>query len=513
MLRTACGSDGKRIMKSGGIMMKRFLKKAAAVMGVSLAACGSGTASAGGEGSAAAGGESAAAGGTVTEVNVCIPTAYDMPDAGEVETAINEIAESKYGVHLNLTFVSMGNWLQQSNLLLTGDEVDVIAAFMTPLTTYVKNGQLAPLDDYYASAADDFKAIWSEEEIKGTTVDGQIYAIPNLRNFGNRFGLNIDKAIAEEFGIEPYHKWSLEEIDAFLHEVHEKYPDRYALVPQSGDTMVNGWTWDGLGDGKFIGVIPDCGQGTEVQNLFDTDDFQEFIGWTRKWYQDGLIMADALSNTEAGSQLIANQKAVSCFDNYANNELAGAVRTVVIEPWSVANSYSELCYGINANSKNKDAAWTALQMLYTDKDVCVLLNNGIEGKHYTKNDDGTISFPEGKTAADCGYGMADLYWIAPYSGWSNPIDYNGPTFFEDLIQFNKDTMKSKAYGFFFDTSSVVDQYSACSNVMDKYYKALLAGTVDPESTIAQANGELEAAGLQDILTEKQKQLDDFFAQK
>lgn len=123
--------------------MKRFLKKAAAVMtaavmGVSLAACGSGTASAGGEGSAAAGGESAAAGGTVTEVNVCIPTAYDMPDAGEVETAINEIAESKYGVHLNLTFVSMGNWLQQSNLLLTGDEVDVIAAFMTPLTTYVK---------------------------------------------------------------------------------------------------------------------------------------------------------------------------------------------------------------------------------------------------------------------------------------------------------------------------------------------------------------------------------------
>ena len=445
MLRTACGSDGKRIMKSGGIMMKRFLKKAAAVMtaavmGVSLAACGSGTASAGGEGSAAAGGESAAAGGTITEVNVCIPTVYDMPDAEEVETAINEIAEPKYGVHLDITFVSTGNWLQQSNLLLTGDEVDVIAAFMTPLTTYVKNGQLAPLDDYYASAADDFKAIWSEEEIKGTTVDGQIYAIPNLRNFGNRFGLNIDKAIAEEFGIEPYHKWSLEEIDAFLHEVHEKYPDRYALVPQSGDTMVNGWTWDGLGDGKFIGVIPDCGQGTEVQNLFDTDDFQEFIGWTRKWYQDGLIMADALSNTEAGSQLIANQKAVSCFDNYANNELAGAVRTVVIEPWSVANSYSELCYGINANSKNKDAAWTALQMLYTDKEVCVLLNNGIEGKHYTKNDDGTISFPEGKTAADCGYGMADLYWIAPYSGWSNPIDYNGPTFFEDLIQFNKQSV-------------------------------------------------------------------------
>lgn len=47
--------------------------------------------------------------------------------------------------------------------------------------------------------------------------------------------------------------------------------------------------------------------------------------------------------------------------------------------------------------------------------------------------------------------------------------------------------------------------------MDKYYKALLAGTVDVESTIAQANKEFEAAGLNDIIKEKQKQLDAFLA--
>ena len=48
--------------------------------------------------------------------------------------------------------------------------------------------------------------------------------------------------------------------------------------------------------------------------------------------------------------------------------------------------------------------------------------------------------------------------------------------------------------------------------MDKYYKALLSGSVDVESTIEQANAEMEAAGLNDIIAEKQAQLDAFLAQ-
>ena len=103
-----------------------------------------------------------------------------------------------------------------------------------------------------------------------------------------------------------------------------------------------------------------------------------------------------------------------------------------------------------------------------------------------------ISFPEGKTAADVGYGMSDLYWVTPYSGNAYPLDINGSTFFEDLLKFNDETLKSKAFGFAFDITPVTDQYAACANVMQKYYKPLLSGAVDVESTIEQANAELEA---------------------
>ena len=104
--------------------------------------------------------------GDVKEVALHIPVVYDMPDAPMIQDAINQITEEKYGIHMNLTCVSMGNWQQQSNLLFTGDEADVIAVFMTPLSTYVKNGQVTDLTDYYANASDEFKQIWSEEEMK-----------------------------------------------------------------------------------------------------------------------------------------------------------------------------------------------------------------------------------------------------------------------------------------------------------------------------------------------------------
>ncbi len=496
-------------------MLSKFKKLIAAVLCVtmlmSVCACSSGTAASTESGGGTEGGEASAK--SPEKVVLAMPVSYDTPDLEMVQSAINDITIDKYGVEFEIMLIPFGNWTQQSNLLLTGPEVDVVAIFSTPLSSFVKNSQLLPLNEYYKNSSEEFKAVWSEEEVQGTSIGGELYAIPNMRNFGNTFGLNIDAEIAAEFGIADGQKLTMEDVDKFLRSAHEKYPDRYALAPQGSDTVMSQWTWDGLGDEKYIGVLPERGQTTTVQNLFETKDFVDFCNWTRAWYKDGLIMQDVLSNTESWKTMITNKKAISCLDNYGVNAVDGMIRTVIIEPWAVSNSYSALCYAINVNSKVQDSAWKAMEILYTDKEVAVLLNDGIEGTHYVKNDDGTISFPEGKTAADVGYGMADLSWVTPYSALSYPLDVNGPTYFDDLLKFNKDTTtKSKAFGFSFDVTDVVDQYSACINVMDKYYKALMSGTVDVESTIAQANSEFEAAGLGDIITAKQTQLDAFLAQ-
>jgi len=446
-------------------------------------------------------------------LNFTLFSIYDFSDAAAVQEKLNEILAEKYQIQVKLTFINSGSWTQQTNLMLTSDEVDVLTLFKTPLSTYVSNGQLLPLDDYYENASDAFKSVWSEDEINGTRVNGSLYSITNLRNFANTYDVMMSKEIAEEMKIDPAGINSLEALDELLYKVKEAYPDLYAMVPQTGAKMSGGWTWDGLGDQSYIGVLADCGQTDKVENLLATDDFKDYCAYTHKWYQDGLIMADALSNTETGYQLVKNGKAFCYLSNNSNVVPAGITMANVIPAWTESNSYASISYGINAATKHPDESWKLMEAIYTDAEVATLLIDGIEGIHYVLNEDGTISYTEGYDVSTIPYGGADQYWSFPNAALSLPLQANGADFFEELTAFNQNSSISIASGFSFDSTSVTDEYSACINVMDKYYNALMCGTIDPETSIPMAISELEDAGISKIIEAKQEQLNAFLAGK
>lgn len=67
-------------------------------------------------------------------------------------------------------------------------------------------------------------------------------------------------------------------------------------------------------------------------------------------------------------------------------------------------------------------------------------------------------------------------------------------------------------GFSWDSSSVQNQVTAVNNVISQYNAALRWGAMDP-SNIDQFNADLEAAGINEIVAEKQRQLDEFLATK
>ncbi|MDY3918917.1 MAG: ABC transporter substrate-binding protein [Candidatus Limivivens sp.] len=447
-------------------------------------------------------------------VKFAMPGIYDFSDTDMVEEEMNKLLAERFGIQAEITYINAGSWTQQSNLLLTGDEVDVIALQQTPLATFVNNGQLLPLDDYYANASEAFKNVWTNGELDGTTLNGNLYSITNFRNFANVYNLHLSEEIVNEMGIDVSAIKTFDDIEEILYQVQEQYPDIYPMVGQNLNFMVNGWSWDGLGDDSYVGVLADCGQSTTVENLFDTDDFREFCSYTHKWYEDGLIMADILSNTERGDNLILNGKAFC----HLNNDLCaapadGIVLAEILPAWATGNSYSSLSYGINSNSGNPDAAWKFIEAVYTDSEIATLLVDGIEGVHYVKNEDGSITYPEGKDATTVTYGGAAQYFTYPNSSLTPPLESNGATFFDDLMAFNNNATKSIATGFVFDSSEVTDEYAACVNIMNKYYFALLDGAVDPETTIEQANQELEVAGIDKIIAAKQEQLDAFLANK
>ena len=86
---------------------------------------------------------------------------------------------------------------------------------------------------------------------------------------------------------------------------------------------------------------------------------------------------------------------------------------------------------------------------------------------------------------------------------------NNPDIWSEMEEFNKSAIKSKALGFNFDSSSVKTEVTAVTNVVAKYALGLESGVLDPDKSLPEFIKGLKAAGIDKIIAEKQKQLDEW----
>ena len=70
-----------------------------------------------------------------------------------------------------------------------------------------------------------------------------------------------------------------------------------------------------------------------------------------------------------------------------------------------------------------------------------------------------------------------------------------------------------AMGFTWDNANVLNEVTAVRNVRGKVCHALECGSIDPAEALPAFLEELETAGANTIIEEKQKQLDEYLASK
>ena len=89
---------------------------------------------------------------------------------------------------------------------------------------------------------------------------------------------------------------------------------------------------------------------------------------------------------------------------------------------------------------------------------------------------------------------------------------DAPDTYEQWLKTNESCKRSPAMGFAFDAANVADEITACAAVVDKYVPSLMLNLGDQDALYAEFLAALDAAGLQDIIAEKQAQLDAWAAQ-
>lgn len=147
--------------------------------------------------------------------------------------------------------------------------------------------------------------------------------------------------------------------------------------------------------------------------------------------------------------------------------------------------------------------WTYKSQEFND-----LINWGIQGEDWVLTDDNLAAYPEGVDASNVGY-HNDMGYIYPNQFAGHPWEGNPIDIWEQYEKYNSEMMTSKAYGFTFDSTPVTMEETQLASVYEQYSKDLAFGVVDIDSKLKEFNDALYAAGLQTVMDEKQKQLNEW----
>ncbi|MDO5422418.1 MAG: ABC transporter substrate-binding protein [Eubacteriales bacterium] len=440
-------------------------------------------------------------------------------DSQLIQDAINEISREKIGVEINWTILDIGQWFEQYNLLLSGSEVVDLMPNMGGVAAGVRQGAFLELEDLYAEYGQGIAEYLDEEFLKAGYINGHLYGIPNQKDFAATTNITYRQDIIDELGLDVSGVAALEDWVPIMEAVQEAYPDMTMFVSNGGNSL-NQWTsydWDKLDDG--LGVLMNYGEEATVVNLYETEEYENLVREMREWYEAGYVAKDTATATEVYSALIKAGNAF-CSITTGNPGLAEEqtqncgypMGTIALtEPLATTLNVTTMLWGIPYASAEPEAAMEFLNLMYTDKDISNLLNYGIEGIHYTVQEDGTLYYPEGTEASDCTY-HPEMTWIWPNTYIADQWAAATKDLGTKMNEFNRSAKKSIAMGWTFDSTTVANEVTACTNVVREYAFGLEVGAVDVDEVLPKFQQALKDAGIDRIIAEKQAQLDAWLAE-
>lgn len=443
-----------------------------------------------------------------------------------VQDAVNELlAKKNLGIKVEFVCIDFASWSTQMNLMLADGSVDLFnACFMPSLSVLADNGSIAPMDELYQKYGQGILSTLGDY-INCAKVDGVLYGAPKANAFSSALMFIMDKKVADAAGIDPESIKDFDTLTEALKVVKAANPDLTMIANGKNGDYANFYDTDFLGTEDPLGclLLKEGSDDKTVVNYYTSENFQTLVKYAKQWSDLGFFMKDPLNAQDGSMAYLSNGQAFGSFVSYSDEETAVNVQQnglgrdiyacqITTTPWATTGNVAGMTWCVPALSQHKEAAVKLLNELFTDAELSNLVCNGIKDVHYVLTDEGNITFAEGLDAVKTGWpsGMG-TFWpniLITYPWKPSPANV-----YEAWQKSNETCSKSPALGFTFNAANVSDQISACATVVDKYVPALLLNIGDTDELYKTFLAELETAGINDIISEKQAQLDAWSAKK
>lgn len=443
-----------------------------------------------------------------------------------IQDTINTIASDEAGVEIELltedsqaSFIDYPLWLSQ------GKRIDLMMLNYQDIQGYVKKGQLLALDDLIEQYGAGIQAITDSDHdlISGTTVGGSVYGLSVAGDDSEvGGGLWITRRCLEEagFSYDASHIYTMEELDILFARLKELHPNQYPLGQlTAGNTFSTSQYFYGtdnpFGNGDASGSL-DVKTG-QVINFYETDKYREFLSWMRTWYVSGYIYPDAAYTGFSYVELLKSGDILSIPHisrpgMFSEDEIGEEIVCLSLSEVIQTNAGSRGTFWvIPATCPDPVKAMKFLNLMYSDQRIINLFVWGEEGRDYRflDRDEGVIAYPDGVTPETAEYynplGLYGDMRLA-YSLNSNELKKQQEDYAAKAIRIGQEYV-----GFFFDETPVSTQVWQVRQVLSRYLPVLESGCVELEENYEAFLNALREAGIDTIIAEKQRQLDEWLA--
>ena len=456
----------------------------------------------------------------------------DTPnDFQDVLAKVNEYLQP-FNTEVDFTILAWSDYGDLYSLnLASGEKIDVI--FTAPwcyLWTEANKGSFKFVDDEFIEKYMPLtKKYQIPESMDGVKLNGKYVALPQNTTNPNGKIVAIRQDLAEKYGISELKSW--EDYMNYCMTIAEKEtPESGILAMAAAGSNSELWdvyrqhydTMQAMKTGDYCtflysydGKLPAF---EDIQFAWETDYFKSFCKDMKELMDAGAWSRSALTNETtdddafgslAGASIAWNTTVFTYMEMAEKTEgVKTAAYDITMDKFSIGEAYNNNDMAITASSKNPERAAMVLDLFKNDTYLNHLFRLGIEGVHYTIDENGY--YTETEKAADYSADNLSMTWAIK----NGDIEQAGA---DPRKQAIIDEQKEKMVvaptdGFVFDDANVAFEKQAVDSIFSEYIPSLQLGLFDdPEATIDSMLAEANAAGLDKIKEEFKTQYEAWYA--
>lgn len=437
-----------------------------------------------------------------------------------VDQNFNQIIKKRLNCTLKIDWIPWATYANKYPLLFSSGETFDMAYSATWLNFYsmAQKGAFRNLDELWPQCAPKNFSAQSKAAKQEAKVNGHYYCVPTLMatysSVGPFYRTDIMKGTNWNGKMDNF-----ADVEAYCDIVKKMHPEMEPLDIYSGGSgwddaylRLHGYQASTHTTGDFLYFDP-TQKNPKLQTLYEIPQMRDFLDIMARWNKKGFFTKSALSDTD--STKLQNGKAAMKTHNL--DDFCGVAIGHPEYGMKYSNfdrhvshlPYVQDSMVISNTSVNPERSMALWDLITSDREVFDAFMYGVKGTTYSLNDKGQYKMTDKDK-----YSPSDM-WAARTTKFNRDADGTPDSYSTWKQTFEKnivsDNSAEKYAAFTIDTSKIETEYDACGNVEKQYWAPLALGYTNAKTGLAEYKQKMEAAGIEKVRTELQKQLDTYVA--